>query len=243
MKFLATAIPKPETSPEEMEENAAEFIAAVEKMLEDQSQPYFRKAKGFSPSSTNDCARLAVYLLEGVELTPSIGARLRRIFDNGHSLEDRINKYIEPYIVEREKRIISEPVPISGFIDFIVEYEGQKYILEIKSINDRGYEARKQMRRPKDEHLRQIQLYMHVTGIHQGIVWYENKNDQEWLPLYVTYDAEYVNGIMERYGRIYDIHLKGEIPKRPHRQTTKVCQGCDARERCWSDDREGTEKL
>ncbi len=246
MKFLETVNPTPPPEPEVPEDikaNGLEFISTVEKHLADQSAPYFRTAKGFSPSSTNDCARLAVYLLEGVEVRPSVGPQLRRIFDNGNYVQNRISSYIKPYIIEEERRILTSPVPISGYIDFVIKFNEIEYILETKSINERGFEARKNLKRPKDDHYRQIQLYMHATGIHQGFVWYESKNTQEWLTLFVTYNEPFVKEIVDRYAKIYTVHLNGDIPKRPHKQTTKVCMGCDVKDRCWSDEREGTQKL
>lgn len=244
--LMEKAYPKPEpVGKDVINAKANRAFEVIDATLLEKSKPYWRKSNGFSPSATNECARRFTYLLEGVEIKPDVGEQLRRIFDNGDDVHSRIVRYFEQsaILVEAERRLLTEGVPISGYIDAIIQVDGMQFIVEIKSINERGFDARKNMRRPKDDHYKQIQLYMWGTGIHQGIVWYENKNTQAWLPLVVTYNEEYVTPIIERYGRIYALHLKGEIPKRPHRQNTKICQGCDVKDRCWSDDREGTEKL
>lgn len=179
MKILNTAKPTPEPKdPNYISILAGELVETADKYLGDKSQPYFRKSNGFSPSATNECARRFVYLMGGVEIVPDVGPQLRRIFDNGDSVHERIVKYFREanILLATEERILSKPVPISGYIDAIVELDATPFIVEIKSINDRGFEARKQMQKPKDDHYKQIQLYMHVRGIHQGLVWYENKN-------------------------------------------------------------------
>ena len=109
-----------------------------------------------------------------------IDDNLQRIFDNGNFLEERMATYFTKMdiLLDREIEAKSDNPPISGRADFLLKHaDYDKIGLELKSINDKGFEALKN--RPKREHTVQLQIYLHILKLPYGVVLYENKNNQK----------------------------------------------------------------
>jgi hypothetical protein len=109
-----------------------------------------------------------------------IAANVRRIFDCGDYLGYRFSKYFKEMgmlVAEEQPTKFASP-PISGRYDFLIQHEvyGQT-IVELKSINDKGFKAL--ITDPKTDHYLQLQIYLNILNIEHGIVLYENKNDQQ----------------------------------------------------------------
>jgi hypothetical protein len=85
----------------------------------------------------------------------------------------------------------SYPYPRNG----IVEIDGLKGILEIKSMNSNQFYS---CFDPKPEHLIQINVYMFCTGIPRGVLLYECKDDQELREFYVKQDHSILSPILEK---------------------------------------------
>lgn len=110
----------------------------------------------------------------------TISSNVRRIFDNGSHLEDRMASYFKKMgiLIGREIRVTCDDPPISGRADFLLTHpEYSKVVIELKSINDKGFSSLRG--KPKKDHMLQLQLYLHLMQIDYGIVLYENKNDQQ----------------------------------------------------------------
>jgi hypothetical protein len=160
----------------------------------------------FFPSLiSNTCDRYVYMAYTGMLPPSTIDANLTRIFDNGGSLEDRMNEYfLRMGILEgREISLKNEMPPISGRMDFLIRHEkyGGSVALELKSINTRGFENLKQA---KPDHALQLQTYMNLYNatakfpVTHGIVLYENKNDQKLKAFVEELDLNVWNGIIER---------------------------------------------
>lgn len=200
-----------------------------------------RKINGFHPSTTNECGRYAAYLFRGVTYMPTYDARTQRIFDNGHATHDRLYKYFNDMgiLVECELPLSWEDPPIEGTADGIINWEGNK-LIEIKSISDQGFMIRKAHNKPKDDHYRQAQIYMKCLDLPSGFVIYENKNNQEILPLFVERNDIFIDKLFKKYAKIYNIYKEGSLPKRPYKQiTSSTCRMCDLATMCWADKEDG----
>lgn len=225
--------------PIDMEEALAD---AIDKSIKEKHiVPRTRQIGGFHPSTTNECGRYAVYLFRGVTYQPKYDARTQRIFDNGHATHDRIYKYLDEMgiLLECEIPVQHDDPPIEGTADGIIEWEGRK-LIELKSIADQGFMLRKAHHKPKDDHYRQAQIYMRCLDLDGGFVIYENKNNQEILPIYVERNNDFIDKLFKKYAKIYSIYKEGNLPKRPYKQiTSTTCRMCDLAEMCWSDKEDG----
>lgn len=195
-----------------------------------------KQVDGFHPSNTNQCGRYQVYTFRGIEVTPDFTSRTIRIFDNGHAMHARIGRYLDEMgiLVASEIPISLEDPPIRGSADGIIDFDGPK-VIELKSIADSGFVMRMTYSKPKDDHYRQIQLYMHGLDIHSGFVIYENKNDQNLLALPVEYDEVFITKLLKKYAKIYTMYQDGDLPKRPYKITSNKCKWCAVKDYCWND--------
>jgi CRISPR/Cas system-associated exonuclease Cas4 (RecB family) len=114
-------------------------------------------------------------------------------------------------------------------------YEGPDndvIIVELKSISDSGF---KYLDRAgaKEAHKMQLMLYMHVMGIKQGLILYENKNTQEMKEFFIGYDAELSERIIEKV-RAANSHVNaGTLPEKEYQASDFECRYCDYKDICW----------
>ena len=96
-----------------------------------------------SPSSASRCERAIVYGRLGYETDGnSIDARTRRIFDNGHGMHDRLQKYMreQGILVMDEVPVYLDRLQIQGHTDGLLQLtKFELGVLEIKSINTNGF--------------------------------------------------------------------------------------------------------
>jgi len=157
------------------------------------------KAGVFYPSSLgNPCDRYLWLCYNGLMIDQSLPANLERIFQNGGSLEDRVDRWLSNLniLVDREISVKQDIPPISGRIDFIINHATYNHMpVELKSINTNGFSK---LRSPKPEHMVQIQMYLNMGGYDMGTVLYENKNDQKIKSFLVERDTKAWDEILAR---------------------------------------------
>lgn len=233
-----------QTLPSDHLELEESLVEAIDGLLEKRNGKKWKQSGGFAASNNNPCPRFLGYRLRGFEQNVNFKPQTYRIFDNGHSLEDRLEGYLDGLgiLIERERKIVNSDPPITAYVDFVVDWDGEKPI-ECKSISDAGFQYRKSYKKPKDDHYRQIQVYLAIGGWDEGFVFYENKNTQEILPFLVKADPEFIKKLYAKWDKVYQAHKKGVLSVRPYKQTSKKCQGCDAYEYCWIKDKTVGEKL
>jgi hypothetical protein len=248
IKNLKAAQPepkKPKTVPEVVSDDVADLerslVSAIGEKLEASNGSFWKQSDSFAPSSTNQCARFAVYRFRGYQQEISILGQTRRIFDLGNRIEDAVGdlfKDLGVLVSEQIEMKIEEPAPVRGYIDFIIDWNGEK-VVECKSINEAGFAYRKVYHKPKDEHFRQIQFYLHAMNHDSGFVFYYCKNDSAILPLLVKRDDKFIETTLNKYARIYKVFKDGNLPERPYKKTSQNCTRCDAFTHCWADQEQG----
>jgi CRISPR/Cas system-associated exonuclease Cas4 (RecB family) len=198
---------------------------------------------GFHPSSlgiaAGRCNRRDFYLLSGVTKKPNFDARTYRVFANGHSVHERVQQALTNagLLVESEVPIELDDPPVRGRADGIVElpWNKRRIILEIKSINDNGFTMRLKWKKPKDEHYDQANIYAYILGIDTIWVFYECKNDQDYVILEKKANPAAAEKQLAKWRKTYEMFKEGKKPKRPYRPDSQACTYCDLRELCFSD--------
>jgi CRISPR/Cas system-associated exonuclease Cas4 (RecB family) len=175
-------------------------------------------------------------MFNGVEYTPSFSPQTYRIFDNGHRVHDRLYEYFRGLgiLVEEEFPVSNDDPPIQGTADGIIDLDGHK-LIELKSISAEGFQYRQLSHKPSDDHVRQANLYMHCLNLDSGFVIYENKNNQQILPIYIERDDVFLDKLFKKYRKIYKAVQDGVKPDRPYKRTSKHCARCDLADLCWSE--------
>lgn len=163
-----------------------------------------------------------------------IEPRILRVFDEGDFIHMRLmGVLISLGIVRATEAKIPPQEIISGRADAIVSLEGGKpYVLDFKSISSFGFNG---LDKPKQEHVKQIQLYMHYFKIPQGILLYENKNSQELAEFVLEYDPELVQKLLEEFEVLKKQIAQNSIPPIPPEIVgwpKWPCQYCEYLELC-----------
>lgn len=236
LKTLKNPTPK---APKEIKSGAeleVEFVKIIDDHLAKRNEPVIKKVGGFHPSYTNQCKRYWYYLFEGTEMTTSFRSQTYRIFDNGHAVHERLYSYMREIgiLVAEEIPVTYDSPPIEGTADGIIDLDGHK-LIELKSISTEGFHYRQLYKKPKDEHYRQAQIYMRCLDLDSGFVIYENKNNQEILPIYVERDDAFIDKLFKKYTGIYQSYLDKQIPAQPYKRSSAHCQNCDLAGKCWSE--------
>lgn len=127
-----------------------------------------RKNVTNSPSSAGGCIRANFYQRLGEE-KGVISPRLRRIFDNGHAVHERIQSLAKRsgVLAMDEVPLFHKELEIQGHTDGIVFLKGgrvEAQVLEIKSINGRGFTLLKDAR---EDHKAQAQVYIYCLESHR----------------------------------------------------------------------------
>lgn len=119
-------------------------------------------------------------------------------------------EYVEPHMV-----IMDSGLKISGYTDGILNIDNEKYILEAKSINSRGF-TMDLKKGPKEEHVFQAQLYMSGFRVDKAIIWYINKDTQEPKEFLIRRDESYRNSAI-RKALLYLDAQRGNLNTLPSR--------------------------
>lgn len=122
-----------------------------------------------SPSSALGCVRANYYQRSGTPKDP-IDARVRRIFDNGHGMHERIQGYLKKMglLLMDEVPLVNDEYEIQGHTDGILAKKKGNLkavdVLELKSINGRGFQALKDA---LEKHKAQAMVYLFCLEEHR----------------------------------------------------------------------------
>jgi hypothetical protein len=188
----------------------------------------------FHPSSIGQCLRFIQFSMNGM-VSNVVDSTTQRIFDNGHDVHTRYKRYFK-----RIGRLVGEEVPvridisdiiITGHADIIVRdlFDGKR-LLEIKSINNRGFEDVCSKNAPKIEHFLQWNIYSVGLHISNGDILYENKDNQKVKYFPVTTDKEKFAWAVEQFKTVQFCNDRGETVPMPDRCPNDYCRAkalCD----------------
>lgn len=245
---------------------------------EEREEKYGKIRDKFFASDAGSCGRKIAYEFFGLK-KKILDARTLRILENGNFLQRRYSKYFkEMGVWENEELSVNtadnEEIPffLSARTDIIINYKKLfedvfgKYekenpelddlaLVELKSINTWGFKGKDGVGTgsPKLDHLYQLMIYMWLTGIHQGWILYEDKNEQDMVAIPVVYDERVLfgSGDERSKGLIAELEKLAEMieqkivpPRCPEANEEKFpCfwkRGqCDFYDHCWNPDHNG----
>jgi hypothetical protein len=230
-----------------------------QKIAEKKATPgYVPTPANFPPNMISMCRRRIVYHLLRLPVIKITDPQLLRIFDNGTSCHERVTKYLAasmPGDIRWDYKIENDRV--KGYIDVIMKFSEEEYdeidpnkdvpgrpfiVGEIKSANGNTCYWIERRNEPSKKFVQQLQLYMHITGIHKGVVIVERKDDQAIWPFYVDYDPVMVEELLEKVKFCLDCSDTRIIPKRDGTRRSNPCWSsedkapmCPYYDICWSE--------
>lgn len=169
-----------------------------------------RATRCFHPSTLHEPAE---YLLEAYlnrEPERDFSSQLLRVFDNGHDVHKRIQNYLHELgiLKEIECPVENREYEIRGRVDGILEIDGKKGVLEIKSINSQGFYG---LFEPDEKHLIQVNVYMFCLEIPRGVILYENKDNQDLKEFFVKQNPEVIQPVLEKIKLVQNWILMGKV--------------------------------
>jgi CRISPR/Cas system-associated exonuclease Cas4 (RecB family) len=201
--------------------------------------------KSFSPSSLGyghgNCPRYWYLAFSGVMFIDDNDAVAVANMAQGTQAHERLQKLIASggRLKEEEREITNEYPPIRGFIDLVMDWNGEEVIGEIKTAKQEVWDTRKATMAPSANHLLQLLTYMKLTNAKEGFFLYENKNTQEILLIPVQMNERNTKIIEDTFTwlcEVWDNFNDGDLPMRPIGVTKSKmpCTYCPVKKECWS---------
>ena len=218
---------------------------AFSKMMDDAyvrmgRESKFTQKKSFSPSGfygSGQCPRFWYLAFEGSHFDNSNDAKSIANMDNGTDRHARIQAVMEETgkLVETEREILLADPPIRGFVDAIIEWEGEMVVGEIKTTRLEVFGYRASTMKGPGYQLIQLLIYMKVLGYKNGFLLYENKNTHEIVVVPVSMTKSNQKLIDDTFDWMRTVHkswLDQELPKRVFEKKSSECKGCAVFEEC-----------
>lgn len=157
--------------------------------------------------------------------------RILRIFDQGDYVHLRLMRDLFSLGIVVASEINIPPLEsIGGRADAIVSIDKELYLVDFKSINS---SILRSLTEPKDDHLYQIQLYLHFFKLKKGILLYEGKDTLELKEFLVEYNPELAQKLLQEFDRL-KVNLERDLIPDQLSDYPKnwQCQYCQFREIC-----------
>lgn len=138
-------------------------------------------------------------------------------------------RYVETHVKNTEYNF-------EGDVDVVLKSAstGEWLVVDLKTSKDSSY-GRLSDNVVDFKYKIQITIYMWLLDIKQGIILYENKDNQEIKEIYVERDENIVNSIKKTAKDLLEILKQNKIPKRKYdKKTDYSCRYCDYARRCWN---------
>ena len=219
--------------------------------LKGRREPSDRAKKSFAPSGVGYgagvCPRRWFYDFSGgIVREEDADAMSVANMAYGTEAHERLQKVFAEsgVLVEAERKIdtIGHPdlPPILGFVDLVINWQGEEVVGEIKTTMQESYVSKKAKNTPAGYHLLQVLIYMKVLGLNKGFIIYENKNTQQLLVMPVTWNVANTKLINDTFDWMTTVHENwkaGKKPTRPFRSEKSVaCKSCPFTKMCWEDE-------
>lgn len=191
-----------------------------------------KKQSKFYISDAGKCQRMIFFKFKNAP-SKTAEPRILRLFEHGDYIHQMIMRALlatrEVYVVASEVSI-PPTVDISGRADAVISDGKDLYILDIKSISSAGFRL---LRGPKQEHINQLQLYLHFLDPKKGILLYINKDNDELKEYFIDYDKDLAESLISQFQQTKEKIEKNIIPQRCSDWPSGwQCRYCDFYEIC-----------
>jgi len=183
----------------------------IDKYLQEKEEQITPKERDYFYVSEIGNSKKDIYKAVKGERT-AFTPRVRRILENGDYVHQRYAKYFAEMgiLVASEIDVVKEDF-LHGRLDFIITDKEKNYVVEVKSCSQWTFNK---LSAPIFAHVLQIQMYMYFTNIPNGIILYENKDNQTIKTFNITLDKQLVEKCLNELKQLKeDIFVKGIVPE------------------------------
>lgn len=207
---------------------AAGILAqVVEETITERNTPDREREKYIYPSSlARGCMLYIARELMGMP-KPILDPRVSRILEVGSERHRRIPYYFSRVTLAREVFFVDEEYRIRGYCDALIYISPERgpdlagfYAVELKTTSASEFERIVDEGQPKEEHIRQCQVYMWGIGryyqqsipLRGGIIFYENRDTLEHRLFDVSYDEEMMSQLLAQIEALWARVREGQLP-------------------------------
>jgi CRISPR/Cas system-associated exonuclease Cas4 (RecB family) len=157
-------------------------------------------------------------------------ATMEKIFEDAGMLE------------ANEVEIKIEDPPIRGYVDAIIDWEGERVVGEFKTTRQEAFVFRELSGKPAPYHLLQLLTYLRALDIPRGFLLYLNKNDQTVCVIPVEMNETNTKILDDVFAWLRTTRAAWEndtLPERPFRKSketglpdNKICNSCPVQKAC-----------
>ncbi len=213
-----------------------DFDKLIDNHIRRETKP---KAIGrYYPSEVGNCVRKTWY---SYKYPQKVEPDLAKIFEMGNILHDFVVTVLKSEKNYSEIELLKSEMPVkmeldgftvSGRIDdlILVKASGKNYLVEVKSTKDTSF-----VKKPSSHHVMQLMFYMHVSGVHNGLLLYISKGDLKSKVFPVDYDKAEAEKIVERFKSLDSLLKSAELPVDEAKRTQDMkwmCNYCEYKKKC-----------
>ena len=119
-----------------------------------------------------------------------------------------------------------------GIIELVKDTPKERYVIDFKTVKAEKFAF---LREPDNVYVVQINIYMWLSGVKKGIIFYEEKNSHELKEFRVNYNEEKVEEIKKNALKLNEVFKARQIPSIPKtfKKENKPCCYCEYATTCW----------
>lgn len=206
----------------------------------------FKEAKvSFAPSQmfygSGVCPRQWYYKFQGghEDVSPEYDAVGVFNMNSGTDAHARLQALFEAAGIQKteEQEIKLDYPPVSGFMDSMFIWQDVEVPVEVKTSKQEGFYHKQAKMEGAMYQKMQLLLYMYILDKEVGFLFYENRNNGDWLiiPVEMSEDGnrQIIEDTIEWMKIVWD---NNELPMRPFTKKSKQCKDCPFARVCWEDE-------
>ena len=202
---------------------------------------YFQRSKRektigrYYPSEIGGCLRKTYF---SYKIPKEIDKDTIKIFEAGNNLHELVSNIFKSK-KNQDIELLEEEMPfkqdegefiISGRIDNLIlaKEQNKKILIEVKSTKFLPSEA-------KQDHISQLQLYMHNTNIHDGTILYIQKDNLQAKSFDFPYDKNQAEEIIKRFHGLHHCLKQNILPPAESKlipEKSWACDYCEYKNEC-----------
>lgn len=224
------------------------LVEAIEEGYKELSKRKSKSKVSFAPSAigygAGTCARRWYYAFTTKDMNVVIPVAGIATMMAGTGSHERLQGALEASSLEIiiEEEVKNEDPPIRGYVDAIVEIDGERVPVEIKTTIQEAFMFREATGRVPAYNLIQLLIYMYILKANKGILIYESKNTNRLVNISITLTEDrrkFVEYMLQWLRDVKQAIDAEQLPSRPKRwtKTGVKCKTCPFNEICWEDDR------
>jgi hypothetical protein len=127
---------------------------------------------------------------------------------------------------------------IMGHVDAIINVSDINAVCQIKPVCEEDFIKVKDKGAFK-KHVIETLVYMWLAELNDGILIYDNQNNNEYLVFHIEPYPAIIKSVKEKCFDLIKKRTIEQIPDRPYKEVSKECLECQFSKKCWKENKNG----